>query len=149
MYLIFSSSAGRISDSLPESREHLPGAERSLRNAGRRNRRPGLLRRGCHPCCRGRLARVPLPCQFQGPFLLVRYHHHVAFVSPPVYYGFNEIACSGHSSTQVPQSTQASASTFAFSCTVIASTGHISAQVPHPVHFAVSMVIAISAVLSS
>ena len=67
----------------------------------------------------------------------------------PYTISYKEIACSGHSSTQVPQSTHVSALTCAVSFTVIASTGHISAQVPQPVHFAISMVIAISVVLSS
>jgi hypothetical protein len=60
-----------------------------------------------------------------------------------LYCEFNEIACSGHSSTQVPHSTHVSALTCAVSFTVIASTGHISAQVPQPVHFVISTVNAI------
>ena len=50
------------------------------------------------------------------------------------YYEFNEIACSGHSSTHVLHSTHVSALTCALSFTLITSTGHSSAQVPHPVH---------------
>jgi hypothetical protein len=57
------------------------------------------------------------------------------------------MAFSGHSSTQVPQSTQVSASILAFSFTVIASTGHTSAQFPHPVHFSSSTFAAIDSIL--
>ena len=63
-------------------------------------------------------------------------------------YSSMEIAFSGHSSTQVPQSTQVSASMFAFSFILIASTGHTSAQLPQPVHFSISTFAAISNILS-
>src|SRR4030042_469740 len=54
------------------------------------------------------------------------------------------MAFSGHSSIQVPQSTQVSASTTAFSfSTLMASTGHPSSHVPHPVHFSRSTITAI------
>lgn len=58
-------------------------------------------------------------------------------------YQSSDIACTGHSSTQVPQSTQVSGSTFALSSIVIASTGQTSLQLPHPVHFSTSTFAAI------
>jgi hypothetical protein len=47
-------------------------------------------------------------------------------------------ACTGHSSTQVPQSIQVSALTSAFSVTLIASTGHADSQAAQLVHFSLS-----------
>jgi hypothetical protein len=52
-------------------------------------------------------------------------------------------ACTGHSSTQVPQSMQVSSLTSAFSVTLIASTGHADAQAAQPVHVALSTFTAI------
>jgi len=52
-------------------------------------------------------------------------------------------ACTGHSSTQVPQSMQMSSLTSAFSLTLIASTGHADAQAAQPVHVALSTFTAI------
>jgi hypothetical protein len=52
-------------------------------------------------------------------------------------------ACTGHSSTQVPQSIQVSALTSAFSVTLIASTGHADSQAAQPVHFSLSTFTAI------
>jgi hypothetical protein len=52
-------------------------------------------------------------------------------------------ACTGHSSTQVPQSIQVSSLTSAFSVTFIASTGHADAQAAQPVHVALSTFTAI------
>lgn len=52
-------------------------------------------------------------------------------------------ACTGHSSTQVPQSMQMSSLTSAFSVTLIASTGHADAQAAQPVHVALSTFTAI------
>jgi hypothetical protein len=52
-------------------------------------------------------------------------------------------ACTGHSSTQVPQSMQMSSLTSAFSVTLIASTGHADTQAAQPVHVALSTFTAI------
>ena len=46
---------------------------------------------------------------------------------------YKDIASTGHSSTQAPQSVQVSASTFALSSNVIASTGQASTQTPHAI----------------
>ncbi len=57
---------------------------------------------------------------------------------------YKEIASTGHSSTQVPQSMHVSSSTTALSSIVIASTGHTSTHAPHAVHFSLSIVTAIA-----
>lgn len=50
------------------------------------------------------------------------------------------MASEGHSSTQVSQSTQVSASTTAFPLSIeIAAVGQISTHVSHPVHFSLSI----------
>ncbi len=56
---------------------------------------------------------------------------------------YSVIASTGHSSTQVPQSIQVSASTVATSSTDIASMGQTSAHDPQPVHVSLSIVTAI------
>jgi len=65
-------------------------------------------------------------------------------------FGYSKlIASEGQASTQAPQSTQASASTFAFSSTIlIASLGHSSTQLSQPVHFSLSILAGICPTLS-
>jgi hypothetical protein len=46
---------------------------------------------------------------------------------------YKDIASTGHSSTQAPQSVQVSGSTFALSFNVMASTGQASTQTPHEI----------------
>ena len=51
---------------------------------------------------------------------------------------YNEIASTGHSSTQAPHSVHVSASMTAFSSSVIASTGQTSTHAPQAMHVSLS-----------